>query len=185
VKRLVPQSTLVLVIDIQERLAAAMPPAQMEALVRATRIIVEGARLLGAPVVFTEQYPKGLGATIEPVAGVLDAAHAQRFEKICFSAGDLSAFRETLSASGVEAAVVVGMETHVCVYQTVRDLVASGLTVHVPMDGVASRREDHRQMGLELCQRAGAHPSTAESIAFDWLREAGSDPFKQLSKLIR
>ena len=90
-----------------------------------------------------------------------------------------------LESSGAQAAVVVGMESHVCVYQTVRDLVERGLDVHVPVDGVCSRRDDHRQAGIELCVRAGAVKTTTESIAFDWLRVAGSPEFKELSGLIR
>ena len=78
-----------------------------------------------------------------------------------------------------------GMETHVCVYQTVRELCARGVRVHVPIDGVASRREDHRLTGIELCRAAGATITTMETVVFDWLRIAGTEPFKQLSKLIR
>jgi nicotinamidase-related amidase len=83
------------------------------------------------------------------------------------------------------AVVVVGMETHVCVFQTVRDLQSAGYVVHVPLDGVCSRREDHHQAGLELCRRAGAVVTTAETIVFDWLERAGTDDFRELSKLIR
>ena len=77
------------------------------------------------------------------------------------------------------------METHVCVYQTVRDLVGRGLDVHVPIDGVASRRDDHSETGLALCRAAGATITTTETIVFDWLRRASGDAFKSLSKLIR
>jgi nicotinamidase-related amidase len=85
----------------------------------------------------------------------------------------------------VRAAIVVGMETHVCVYQTVRELAARGVDVFVPMDGVASRRDDHRAAGLELCRAAGATITTMETVVFDWLRRAGTDVFKHLSKRIR
>ena len=77
------------------------------------------------------------------------------------------------------------MEAHVCVFQTVRELTARGVTVHVPLDGVASRRDDHRAAGLSLCSAAGATVTTMETIVFDWLRRAGTDEFKRLSKLIR
>jgi nicotinamidase-related amidase len=77
------------------------------------------------------------------------------------------------------------METHVCVYQTVRDLAALGVEVHLPIDGVSSRRDDHRDAGIDLCVRAGAVRTTTESIAFDWLRVAGTAEFKRLSALIR
>ena len=184
-KRLNPKKTAVVVVDIQERLAGAMPEEQLRDVLRATQVLVEGARLLGAPVLVTEQYPKGLGPTLPEVQKALEGAGARRFEKTDFSACDASGFGEALEASGAEAAVVVGMESHVCVFQTVRDLAARGLEVYVPIDGVCSRRDDHRQAGLDLCVKAGGIRTTAESVAFDWLERAGSDEFKQLSKLIR
>ncbi|MCC6214990.1 MAG: isochorismatase family protein [Polyangiaceae bacterium] len=185
-KRLVPARTVVVVVDIQERLAAAMPPDDLAAVLRATRILVESARALGAPVVATEQYPKGLGPTLPDVRAALDAAAAPVLEKLAFSACDSEGFTAHLAQRpALEAAVVLGMESHVCVYQTVRDLVARGLTVHVPIDGVASRRADHREAGLELCVRAGGVRTTAESVAFDWLARAGGDEFKLVSKLVR
>ncbi len=184
-ERLNPKTTAVVVIDIQERLAPVMPDADLEQVVRSVRILSAGSRLLGAPLFVTEQYPKGLGATIPSVAEAIDAASAQRFEKIEFSAVDLGAFRDALKSSDVTDAVVVGMETHVCVFQTARDLVNEGLNVHVPIDGVCSRREDHREAGLALCEEAGAIRTTTESVAFDWLRRATGDDFKALSKLIR
>src|SRR6185369_14043339 len=107
------------------------------------------------------------------------------FEKTYFSACDDAAFDRAFTALGARSIVVVGMETHVCVYQTVRELVARGLDVHVPIDGVASRRDDHRTAGLELCRAAGATLTTMETVVFDWLRRAGTDEFKQLSKRIR
>jgi nicotinamidase-related amidase len=184
-QRLDPKHTAIVVVDIQERLADAMPTEQLERVRRAARILVEAARLLGAPVLFTEQYPKGLGPTLGEVKSVLEGAGAARFEKTEFSACDANGFAAALQATGARAAVVVGMETHVCVYQTVRDLTQKGLEVHVPVDGVASRAEDHRETGLELCERAGAIRTTAETVVFDWLRQGSGDAFKQLSKLIR
>ncbi|HMJ12257.1 MAG TPA: isochorismatase family protein [Polyangiaceae bacterium] len=184
-QRLRPSTTAVIVVDVQEKLAAAMPPAQLASLERSARILLEGARLLHAPVLVTEQYPKGLGRTLPAIAELLQTARAQSFEKLDFSSWDAAGFSDALTASGARAAVVIGMESHVCVYQTVRDLTAHGFQVHVPMDGVSSRQEDHREVGLKLCERAGAVRTTTESVVFDWLERAGSDEFKALSKLIR
>ena len=184
-ERLNPKTTAVVVIDIQERLAPVMPDADLEQVVRSVRILSAGSRLLGAPLFVTEQYPKGLGATIPSVAEAIDAASAQRFEKIEFSAADCDEVRAALKSAAVTDVVVVGMETHVCVFQTVRDLVNIGLDVYVPIDGVCSRREDHREAGLALCEEAGAIRTTTESLVFDWLRKATGDKFKELSKLIR
>jgi nicotinamidase-related amidase len=184
-ERLEPTTTAVIVVDIQDRLASAMPEAQRTEVVRAARILIESARLLGAPVLATEQYPKGLGPTVAELHELLVLAGAKRFDKTDFSACDASGFAEALKATGAKAVVLVGMESHVCVYQTARDLVARGYQVYVPIDGVASRRDDHRAAGLSLCERAGAVRTTAESVAFDWLAGSGSDAFKQISKLIR
>ncbi|MFO0566444.1 MAG: isochorismatase family protein [Polyangiaceae bacterium] len=184
-QRLVPESTAVVVVDIQERLVAAMPPERVEQVVRAARILVEAARILGAPVLATEQYPKGLGSTHPSVAEALGAAGVTVCDKLEFSACDAGTFDAALRDKQPRAAIVLGMETHVCVYQTVRDLVAKGLDVYVAEDGVASRRDDHREVGLGLCERAGATITTAETVVFDWLRVASGDAFKQISKLVR
>jgi len=184
-KRLDAKATALVVVDIQERLAQVMPAAQVESVQRAAKILIEGARLLGAPVLFTEQYPKGLGPTLPEVAQLLEAAAAKRFEKVEFSACDAQGFSDQIRTAGASAAVVIGMETHVCVYQTVRDLAAAGIETYVPIDGVSSRRDDHREVGLSLCEAAGATRTTSESVVFDWLRQASGDAFKQISKLVR
>jgi hypothetical protein len=182
-QRLDPRSTLVVVVDVQERLAGAMPEADMTALLRATTILGKGAALLGGRIAVTEQYPKGLGHTLEGIRASVDGAPV--FEKLAFSAVGCEPFKAFLSEVAPRAVVVVGMEAHVCVFQTVRDLARLGVVVHVPIDGVASRRDDHKRTGLALCEKAGAILTTAETIAFDWLERAGSDAFRELSKLIR
>src|ERR1700722_13442881 len=153
-RRLDPRQCALLVIDVQEKLAAAMPAHQMAELTRAATVLLEAARLLGARVIATEQYPAGLGPTIAPVAQLLGSA--PRLAKVDFSACDNRGFEQAWAASGARAAVVVGMEAHVCVFQTVRELAARGVEVLVPLDGVASRRDDHRAAGLDLCRAAGA-----------------------------
>jgi nicotinamidase-related amidase len=184
-QRLQPEKTAVIVIDVQERLAPAMPEHQYEGLLRSSRILLEGARLFASPVLATEQYPGGLGPTVADITEMLDTLQVARRDKLSFSAWDSEGFADELRASKANAAVVVGMEAHVCVYQTVRDLVGAGIEVHVPIDGVCSRRDDHRDAGIDLCVAAGAVRTTTESVVFDWLQVAGSDEFKALSKLIR
>ncbi|HSN99028.1 MAG TPA: isochorismatase family protein, partial [Candidatus Nanopelagicales bacterium] len=112
-------------------------------------------------------------------------AGAPVVSKMEFSACEAGGFEQLWAKRSPRVAIVVGMETHVCVYQTVRELCARGVLVHVPIDGVASRREDHRQTGIELCRAAGATITTMETVVFDWLRVAGTEPFRQLSRLIR
>lgn len=184
-KRLVPSTTLVAVIDIQEGLASAMPPERMAKLARGVDVLLSAAKLLGAPVLATEQYPKGLKPTIAAVMEKLADLGAPRFEKTVFSAAGVPDFVERLERAAPSAVVVVGMETHVCVYQTVRDLKSRGLDVYVPVDAVVSRHEDDRTIGIELCERAGAVPTTVETVVFDWLERAGSDAFRAISKLVR
>jgi nicotinamidase-related amidase len=180
-----PRETLLVVVDVQEKLAPAMPAAAMTDLVRASTILLEAARLLGVRVVATEQYPQGLGPTLAPIAERLAALGVTPISKLSFSACGEPAFLGAVHSPRPRAAVVIGMETHICVYQTVRDLQLLGVDVHVPRDGVASRRDDHRDAGLDLCRRAGAAVTTAETVAFDWLGRASGDAFKAISRLVR
>lgn len=184
-ERLVPSKTLVAVIDIQEGLAPAMAGPRMADVLRTVPMLLEAAKVVGAPVVATEQYPKGLKPTIAPVREKLDAIGVQRFEKTAFSAAEVPEFQQVLARVAPKSVVVVGMETHVCVYQTVRDLRARGFEVLVPVDAVASRRDEDRAIGLDLCARTGAIPTSVETVIFDWLGRAGTDEFKVVSKLVR
>ena len=183
--RLDPRASLLVVVDVQEKLAPAMPPAALEQLHRAARILLEAARLTGARIAATEQYPAGLGPTVAPLRDALASSGVEPIAKVSFSALGEPAFVEALFARRPRHVVVVGMEAHICVAQTVRDLCNMGFDVHVPLDGVASRRDDHKSAGLGLSERAGAAIPTAESVAFDWLGEARSDAWKAVSKLVR
>ena len=163
----------------------AMPKEWMAELARNVDVLLASAQLLGAPVVATEQYPKGLGPTIEPVGQRLQEIGARPIEKTAFSAAEVPEFNQRLTEVAPSAVILVGMEAHVCVYQTVRDLVGRGIEVHVPVDAVVSRHEDDRATGVALCERAGAIPTTTETIVFDWLGRAGTDAFRAISKLVR
>jgi nicotinamidase-related amidase len=153
--------------------------------VRAATIVIEAATLTGARVLATEQYPQGLGPTTPAIAALLANAAVKPIEKTTFSALAEPAFLQALRRLPVRDVVLIGVETHICVFQTARDLRALGYGVHVPFDGVASRRADHHAVGLSLCERTGAVVTTAETVAFDWLRRAGTDRFKAVSKLVR
>ena len=184
-QRLNPRTSLVVVVDIQERLAAAMPEARMKDVVRSATVLIESARLLRVPVLATVQYTKGLGPMLEPVLAALTAAGVAPVEKTQFSAADAPGFITALGERTPSDVVVLGMETHVCVYQTVRDLAALGYAVHVPADGVCSRRDDVRDVGLGLAERAGATVTNSEAIVLDWLRDSAAPEFKTISRLIR
>jgi nicotinamidase-related amidase len=174
--------TAVLVIDIQSRLTPAMPPDALASVVKYTRALVGAAKELGLPVLATEQYPKGLGNLIPEVREVLPTPP---LEKVHFSCGADPAFAAALEKTGRRQLVVCGMETHVCVFQTARDLVAMGYAVHVCADAVSSRTEEHRRWGLELCREAGAIVTTAETAIFDLLHLAGTAEFKKVAPLVK
>jgi len=181
--RLEPASTLLLVVDVQEKLAAAMPPETLARLVQNTCILLDAARLLGVRVVATEQYPKGLGKTLAPIAEKLPSPP---IEKLDFSALDDARVAHAITAAPRPRAVVVaGMESHVCVFQSARDLASRGYVTYVVEDAVASRREENRLAGLALAERAGAIRTVTEAVAFDWVRRAEGDTFKAISKLVR
>lgn len=175
-----------LVVDIQERLAAAMPEETRASVIRNTNVLIEAAKRFGLPIVVSQQYPKGLGATVSPIEdGLRDAANVHRFDKLEFSAAataELSALAPTLKR---DQWLVTGMEAHVCVYQTVRGLVDRGYQAHVVADAVSSRTEENWQIGLNLAERAGGIVTSTEVAVFDLLGRAGTDDFKALSKLIK
>ena len=184
-ERLLPSSTVLLVVDVQERLAAAMPEATLSTLVANASILLQAAQTLGVTVLVTEQYPKGLGATVAPLAARLAAMGVAARPKMTFDAcADLGIAR-ALAGAQAKSVVVVGMESHVCVFQTARELVKRGYATHVVADAVASRTEDNRRLGLSLCEAAGAVTTATETVLFDLLERAGTDEFKLLSKLVR
>jgi nicotinamidase-related amidase len=184
-QRLEPSKSVVAVIDVQERLAAAMPADRMSEVTRKIDVLLAAAEILGVRVIATEQYPKGLGRTISPLAEKLAQTAAAPLEKTAFSAVEVPDFLRRLEEAAPSAVIVVGMEAHVCVYQTVRDLRSRGFEVHVPVDAVVSRHDDDRAAGIALCERTGAVATTVETVVFDWLARAGTDAFRAVSKLLR
>jgi nicotinamidase-related amidase len=184
-----PRRAVVAVIDVQEKLVAAMPEEVRARLQHNLVILLEAARRFALPVVVSEQYAKGLGPTMPRVAAAIDAcASVHRIDKLEFSLCDNPAFapRATaLAAAGRDQWLVTGMEAHVCVWQSVRGLLDRGAAVHVLADAVCSRAKPSWRVGLDLAARAGAVVTTTEVVAFDLLRRAGTDDFKALSRLIK
>ncbi len=175
-----------LVVDIQERLVPAMPAAVYEQVVKNSTILIQAARTLGLPIVVSQQYPKGLGPTVPQIeAALAGAAELYRFDKLEFSAAAAPGFAAVAPKLARDQWVVCGMETHVCVYQTLRGLVARGYQAHVAADAVSSRTKANWRVGLGLAEKAGAVVTSTEVCVFDLLERAGSDEFKLLSKAIR
>jgi nicotinamidase-related amidase len=178
-----------LVVDIQDRLMPAMPADALGDVLRNTEILITAAAQLGLPIVVSQQYPRGLGATAKRIEDALTAVAAtrgvHRFDKMEFSAAAAPAFAALAPGLGRDQWIVCGMETHVCVYQTARDLTARGWAAHVCADAVCSRTPANREIGLGLMARAGAVITSTEVCVFDLLGRAGSDEFRALSKVIR
>jgi nicotinamidase-related amidase len=186
--RLVPDQCGVALIDVQERLAAAMPEEPLRHHVGKMVLLIEAARRLDLPVLVSEQYPKGLGRTIPVLAEALrrvPSGQVHRFDKVDFDCCAVGAWRLAMRASRRRTWIAVGMETHVCVYQTVRSLVAMGMSVHVPADAVLSRGKTDWELGLGLCGQAGAVVTTAEAAVFDLLGRSGTEVFKKLQATIK
>lgn len=177
-----------LVVDIQEKLVPAMPSDAVERVLRGTAVLLEAARRMKIPVVVTEQYPKGLGPTVASLAGALgalDPAQLHRFEKMEFSSAGAPEFAQLYPKLGRDQWILVGMETHVCVLQTARDLRRRGAAVHVVSDAVSSRTKANYRVGLGQMREMGAVQTSLEVVVFDLLKRAGGDDFKALSKLIK
>lgn len=171
--------TALLVVDMQERL---LPSIRLGTRVTwNVRRLIDGARILGVEIAATEQYPKGLG----PTAGVLAERLGPIPSKLLFSCGECGAIFRRLAASGRPKVLVVGVETHVCVQQTVLDLLGDGFRVYVAVDAVGSRFEIDYQTALRRMESAGATLTTTEAALFEWCEVAGTPEFKQVSQLVR
>lgn len=174
--------TALAVIDVQE----SFRPHIEEFSQLAARVarVVQAARLLGMPVIVTEQYPKGLGRTAEEVRAALPEDFVP-VEKTAFSSCGASAFVSKLEEAGARQILLCGIEAHVCVNQTAHDLLALGLQVHVLTDCVSSRTAQNRQVGIEKMMRSGAIPSSTELALFELMRDARHEQFKAIQKLIK
>jgi nicotinamidase-related amidase len=175
--RLDPHSSLLCVVDIQERLLAAMPAAA-EVVARSVRL-ARGATHLGVGSLLVEQYPRGLGSTPGELAAALPPAVA----KMTFSCAGCEAFAAALTP-GIGSVVLCGLETHVCISQTALDLLARGLNVFVAVDAVASRHAVDHETALMRLQASGAILTTTEAVLFEWCRSAEHPQFQAVRKLV-
>ncbi|KAA0893573.1 hydrolase [Oryzomonas rubra] len=171
------------VIDVQEKLCLAMDDKILHKLTRNIAILLETAQELGIPALITEQYVKGLGATLPELKE--KAGDAGYFEKMAFSCCGSADFMERLTSTGRTQVIITGMETHVCVLQTVIELRDAGFEVHVVRDAVMSRSKRNWQIAAEAMTLTGAVPTSTESVLFQLLKVAGTEEFKKLSKLVR
>jgi len=176
------EKSVLVVIDIQERLVPAMPQKVYRRLLETVSMLVQAAKLLGVPVVTTEQYPKGIGHTVPELA---DSCSDTVVEKVSFGCCGEPNFLAALKATGRSQVVVTGMEAHVCVYQTVLGLLEDGYHVHLVGDAICSRNKTDYLAGSTNAAQAGAVVTTAETVLFQWLKESTHAQFKAISTLVK
>lgn len=173
--------SVLVVIDMQERLLPAM--AEPDAVAGRCATLMRAARRLDVAMLVSEQYPKGLGRTVAPLAGLM--ANDARVEKMHFSCMREPGFAERLGALGRRQVTLCGIETHVCVLQTALDLAQRGYRVSVVADAVGSRQHRDHDIGLRRMADDGVSVVTTEMVVFEWLERAGTKEFKELSALIK
>ncbi len=174
-------SVIGLIVDVQDRLIRHIHDNQN--LIRRTELLLRGLTILGIPHLFTEQYPKGLGRTHPALS---DRLHdTQKIEKMEFSCMANDRFRHALEATGRQSLIIAGIEAHVCVQQTALDALRDGYFVTVIADTIGSRSPTDREIALEHMRCEGVRVSTVESVLFELCGVAGTDPFKQLSRLLK
>lgn len=170
------------IIDMQEKLASAMPQETFHVVAKNCGILLQAASLLEIPVTYTEQYPKGLGTTIPELLPFLSSSSP--VEKTAFSCADEPRFCQQLATDRPQI-ILAGMEAHICVLQTALQLQQLGRQVYVAEDAIISRNPANKANALDRLRQAGIVISNTESIVFEWLGKAEGDAFKQISKLVR
>lgn len=180
-KILTRENTALLVIDIQERLLPVI--FESERVIRNTIKLINGFKILNLPIFYTEQYPKGLGNTSVAIKEALGNKTA--IEKMSFSCSGATGLFDELKQKDIKQVVACGVESHVCVMQTVLDLIANDFSVHVAADAVSSRREFDLHIALNRMGKNGAEITLTESILFEMLEVCGTDQFRAISKLIK
>jgi nicotinamidase-related amidase len=169
-----------LIVDVQEKLVSKI--FELDRMLANCRTLIRGAQILGVPVFATEQYPKGLGSTVPQLAELLETPA----QKLRFSCAEVLDWGTAAGQADDRYQIVVaGMEAHVCVLQTVLDLLGNGFQVFVPADAVSSRSEFDWKIALDRMSNAGATIVTIESVLFEWCEVSGTPEFKQISQLIK
>lgn len=165
-------------VDVQEKLSPYV--LRSESIVSRCHWLLSLARELNVPIIGSEQYPNGLGKTVNPLKSYLDAESC--VEKIHFSSFQEPTFQTVCQNTNKQQFILAGIETHVCVLQSALDMHKAGFDVFVVVDAVSSRNEVDHECGLKRMQQNGIHLISAEMVFFEWLRQAGTPEFKRLSK---
>jgi len=175
------EDTVLLIVDIQEKLAVVM--TEKDKVVRNNLHLIELAKMVGMPVMVTEQYPRGLGATVKDIREALP--FYRPIEKMTFDCCGQPAFLEDLKEHGKRNVLLTGMETHICVLQTCIGLLKGGINVHIVQDAVCSRTRENWKTGVEFMREAGAVVTGTETALFQLLKAAGTEEFKKISQRIK
>ncbi|MEK4700696.1 hydrolase [Solibacillus sp. FSL R7-0668] len=175
------QETVLVLIDIQGKLAQIVDESDF--VLENISNIVQGAKVLQLPILWLEQYPKGLGPTDERIA--MHLTDQKPIEKITFSAYDTPEFVQALEQTGRKKVLLAGIETHICVYQTAAHLLANGYEVEVIADCVSSRTAGNREVGIQKMLQLGANITSVEMALFEMQQIAQGDTFKAISKIVK
>lgn len=173
-------TTALLVIDIQEKILKVMQ--NYEVMLANVVKLIKGIKILNVPIFYTEQYPKGLGKTVEAIQNELEGEAIQKLSFSCIGAENLI---ETLKQNNIKQVIVVGIEAHVCVQQTVLDLLANGFQVNLPINAVSSRFQIDFETAINRMSKHGVETTTVESILFELLNVCTTPEFKPISSLLK
>ncbi len=175
------EESIAIFVDYQEKLMPAIHNHE-QVIAKAVQLLT-GLKAVGCPVIFTQQYTKGLGMTVPELVEIQD--EFRYLEKITYSCLDTEEIKEELKKQNKKTIILAGVEAHICVMQTARDLIAEGYNVCIVTDCISSRTEENRQVGLERMKQEGAYVTSVESVLFELLMKAGTPEFKTVSKLIK
>ncbi|MGD9817339.1 MAG: isochorismatase family protein [Desulfomonilaceae bacterium] len=176
-----PDQVVLVVVDLQEKLSKAM--YCLDSLLSASEKIIKGSNILSIPIIWTEQNPKGLGSTLEPFANLMNPD--LRVPKLSFSCCGEPNFANLLASQDRRQILLMGIESHVCVYQTGIDLIDLGYEVQVVTDAVSSRTQENRILGIERLKSSGAKVTSSEMALFEMLKIAEGPKFKDVLKVVK
>jgi nicotinamidase-related amidase len=178
------EHTALVLCDVQERLFPAMDADHREEVMRNIKVLATSARRLAVPILVTEQYPKGLGHTLQELLDTLGPG-VEPTEKVAFSCCAAGAFRSRLEATRARQVVLTGIQAHVSVLMSALDLISLGYAVQVAADAVTSRTQANWRLAMDQLRQAGVVVTATESVLFQLLRQADTEEFRELARLIR
>ncbi len=173
--------TVLVIIDVQSKLLPVI--YDYPALVENMKKIIKGAKILGIPIILTEQYPRGLGLTIDEIKKTISEYHP--IEKVSFSCCREESFITRIKQLNRKQILVCGIEAHICVYQTCMDLLSEGYEVHLLVDAISSRKMANRNLTIEKLHGMGVQITSVEMALFEILKDATSDEFKKISRIVK